>query len=235
MRKGMLRRGILCSLLCLATWVISALAVDTYDDPTPSVETGAKVYATRCVLCHGNKGMGEGVLPMRMKDYPSTMLLNPKLANNHQEILYVTVYGAVDKKVSTYMPPFGKELSWTELESVAQFVHLMRNDKEKAYALLQTQTPKGNASKKVGRQIYSTRCVLCHGEFAEGDGRMSRMLKNPPPADLTASRLPDPYLKDIIMKGGEAVGRSKHMPPWGDQLSETEIESLMVFLKSIRD
>lgn len=231
MWKGIFRIFI---ILAMAT---PAFAVDNtlYDDPTPSHETGAKVYGTRCVLCHGNKGMGEGVLPMRLKDYPNTTLLEPKHANNHSEILHVTVYGALDKKVSTYMPPFGKELSWTELESVAKFIQLLRSDKDQAYALLDQHTPQSSANKKLGRQIYSTRCVLCHGDFAEGDGRMSRMLKNPPPADLTASRLPDPYLKDIIVKGGEAVGRSKHMPPWGDQLSDTEIQSLIAFLKSIRD
>lgn len=133
------------------------------------------------------------------------------------------------------MPPFGKELSWTELESVALFTQHMRENKEAAYAMLDAQSPQKNASKKMGQQVFSTRCVLCHGQFGEGDGRMSRLLKTPPPADLTASRLPDQYVKDIIVKGGEGVGRSKHMPPWGDQLSVTEIESLIVFLKSIRD
>ena len=194
-----------------------ALAQADYEDPTPSVELGAKVYAARCVLCHGGKGMGEGILPMRLKEYPDTSLLNSRVAKDRAGVLNTTVLGPHYADVSHYMPPFGKELSWSELESVSDFVMLLRTDKTRAYALLDNIDNGGSADRKLGQQIFSTRCVLCHGQFGDGDGRMARLLKTPPPADLTASRLPDTYLKDIIVKGGEAVGRSKHMPPWGDQ------------------
>lgn len=86
-----------------------------------------------------------------------------------------------------------------------------------------------------GKEIFMQRCVLCHGKTGEGDGRMAKVIKSPPPFDLTASRLPDGYLKEIIVKGSEAMGRSKHMPPWGDALHDVEIESLMLHLKNIRD
>jgi mono/diheme cytochrome c family protein len=220
----------LWAVLCLPVFASSS-----YDDPTPKVDLGAKVYYSRCVLCHGNKGMGEGILPMRLKNYPDTALLTAKSANSRDEVLQATVFGAHYKNLSEFMPPFGKELSWTELESVSDFIMLMRSNKEQAYALLSGLDSETSASKKIGQHVYSTRCVLCHGGFGEGDGRMSKLLKTPPPADLTASRLPDGYLKDIIVKGGEAMGRSKHMPPWGDQLTETEIQSLMLYLKAIRD
>ena len=133
------------------------------------------------------------------------------------------------------MPPFGKELSWSELESVSDFIMLLRADQVRAYALLDSLGNSAQADRKLGQQVFATRCVLCHGQFGEGDGRMSRLLKTPPPADLTASRLPDDYLRQIIEKGGEAMGRSKHMPPWGDQLTVAELNSLMLYLKFIRD
>lgn len=225
----------------MACLVITALlpllstAANLYDDPTPSNNIGAFVYATRCVLCHGSQGMGEGALPMSLKNYPDTNVVLPKHTANREEILRVTVFGATNEKISTHMPPFGKELTWTELESVAGFIQLLRSNKNEAYKLLTKHSPKTKANKKVGQQIFDTRCVLCHGKFAEGDGRMSKLLKDPPPADLTASRMPEQYLKQIIEQGGEAMGRSKHMPPWGDQLSESEIDSVIVYLKSIRD
>lgn len=93
----------------------------------------------------------------------------------------------------------------------------------------------GYVSKKAGQDIFASHCVLCHGKFGEGDGRMAKVIRNPPPADLTASRLPDDYLKQIISEGGAGVGRSPQMPPWGDQLSAAEIESLILYLKSLRD
>ena len=228
--------GIALILSGVLYWMSSAaLSEVSYDDPSPSLELGAMVYLTRCALCHGNKGMGEGILPMRLKEYPNTSLINHRAASDRASILSATVLGAYFKDISQYMPPFGKELSWSELESVSDFVLLLRKDKDEAYALLSALNVESTANPKLGQQIYSTRCVLCHGQYGEGDGRMAKLLKTPPPADLTASRLPDPYLKEIIVKGGEAVGRSKHMPPWGDQLSDSEIDSLILHLKSIRD
>lgn len=86
-----------------------------------------------------------------------------------------------------------------------------------------------------GQQIFQQRCVLCHGVNGEGDGRMAKVIKEPPPFDLTASRIPDEYMKDIIAKGSEAMGRSKHMPPWGDSLTEVQIEAVMLYIKALRD
>ena len=232
----MWRRGIMLCVVGLMACFSPLLAAQAeYDNPTPTLELGAKVYGSRCVLCHGNKAMGEGILPMRLKEYPDTALLEPRLAKTRQDILQVTVLGPHFNGASSYMPPFGKELSWSELESVSDFVVLLRSDKTKAYDMLGSVEGIETATRKLGRQVYTTRCVLCHGDFGEGDGRMSKLLKNPPPADLTASRVPENYLKDIIVKGGEAMGRSKHMPPWGDQLTAAEIDSLILYVISIRD
>lgn len=232
----MWKRGIVIFLWGLALMFSStAFSGDDYDDPSPSLELGAKVYVSRCVLCHGNKGMGEGIMPMRLKDYPETSLLKPRVAADRKAILEATVFGALYKDMSQYMPPFGKELSWTELESVSDFIVQLRTEPTKAYAMLEATSPNNTASRKLGQQLFNTRCVLCHGQFGEGDGRMAKLLKTPPPADLTASRLPEGYLRDIISKGGEAMGRSKHMPPWGDQLFASEISSIILYLISIRD
>ncbi len=86
-----------------------------------------------------------------------------------------------------------------------------------------------------GSKVFYQSCVLCHGRTGEGNGRMAKVLKAPPPADLTASRIPDDYLREIIVKGSEALGRSKHMPPWGEALQEVEIDSVIMYVKSIRD
>lgn len=173
-----MRRNGLARFLGVVFACCSALAWAQvqYDDPTPTLELGAKVYGTRCVLCHGNKAMGEGILPMRLKEYPNTSLLTARLAQTREDILKVTVLGPHFKGASSYMPPFGKELSWSELESVSDFVALLRTDKTKAYGMLETLAGDNTATRKLGRQVYATRCVLCHGEFGEGDGRMSLSL-----------------------------------------------------------
>jgi len=88
---------------------------------------------------------------------------------------------------------------------------------------------------KKGQHIFHQRCELCHGSKGEGNGRMIKVVKAPPPADLTSSRLPDDYLTKIIAGGGRSVQRSSQMPPWGDELSEQEILAVIEYIKSIRD
>jgi len=65
-----------------------------------------------------------------------------------------------------------------------------------------------------GSIVFRTYCMLCHGPHADGKGRAARNY-NPPPANLTVSAASDAYKEMIIRKGGEAMGRSPFMPPWG--------------------
>lgn len=46
--------------------------------------------------------------------------------------------------------------------------------------------------------------------------------------------MPDAYLKDIIKKGGQAMGRSSRMPPWGTDLSDKEVASVILYIKKLR-
>ncbi len=219
-------------ILCL--WTLP-LAAHCRDDPTPRVETGARIFIEYCSLCHGSQGMGEGTLALRIEDYPSTSLLKPLKATSAEQVKKVIIYGNVLDNISSYMPPFGNELTWSETESVALFVTALREDREQALALLRLPNLNAKSSARIGRRLFEHRCSLCHGQYGEGDGRMARIIKNPPPADLTASRLPDDYLLQIIRDGGEGVQRSPQMPPWGDQLSEAELNSILLYLKAIRD
>ncbi len=85
-----------------------------------------------------------------------------------------------------------------------------------------------------GAEMFQSYCALCHGPNGEGDGKMAKIIKNPPPFNLTKSVMPDPYLEVIISKGGEAMGRSPRMPIWGEQFSKPEIQSLILYIKNLR-
>lgn len=213
----------------------SSFANDDGDNPAPNLNTGARVYSQRCILCHGKAAMGEGILPIKLKTYPNTSLIAPKYKNERKNIYNAVVFGGTTGELSNLMPPMGNNLTWTETESVVDFVLLLRKDHQQAMALLKKLPTKAQASTKIGQQIFSSHCALCHGSYGEGNGRMAKVIKSPPPADLTASRLPDIYLKKIISSGGPGVGRSPQMPPWGDQLDKTELESIILYLKRIRD
>lgn len=218
-------------ILILYGWMIGLASADV-----PDVEFGAKVYYDRCVLCHGMGGMGEGILPLKLDEYPNTNLLKNIKSTNRDDIKKSIALGGSEEKskLSEYMPPMGEELTFNELNAVTDFVVLLRKDSTKALALVNQQTESGVADKYLGKSLFSTRCALCHGKNGEGDGRMSKIIKNPPPSNFVKSAMPSAYLAKIIELGGEAMGRSPKMPPWGDQLNKREIESLVIYLESLR-
>ncbi len=194
-------------------------------------ELGARVYNQRCVLCHGGKGMGEGFLPLRVHDYPNTNLResdNLDLAVIERAIRT----GSVSGESSVYSPPWADELNDEEIASLARFVRLLRTDVESAITLLDATHDDGVRAD--GANIYATRCVLCHGATGEGNGKMAKVIKSPPPFNLTLSRMPPAYLSEIISKGGEALMRSPKMPPWGEELSKAEIAAVVGYIMTFR-
>ncbi|MBX2809888.1 MAG: cytochrome c [Cellvibrionaceae bacterium] len=85
-----------------------------------------------------------------------------------------------------------------------------------------------------GAEIYAKRCTVCHAADGKGQGRMAKIITSPPPANLTLSTLSTEELAQIIREGGQFVGRSSSMPAWKEQLSNSDIYSIIIFIKSIR-
>jgi mono/diheme cytochrome c family protein len=83
-----------------------------------------------------------------------------------------------------------------------------------------------------GEIVYQNYCALCHGVQADGRGRAARIY-DPRPANLRESTKPDAYKELIIRKGGKAVGRSQHMPPWGEELTDEQISDVVRYLRSV--
>jgi cytochrome c oxidase cbb3-type subunit 3 len=205
------------------------------DDTTPSIERGAIVFLQRCVLCHGSQGTGEGAIPLKIKSYPNTNILIETKTHSEKEVYEAIVYGGMLANISNYMPPMGNELTWTELQSVTLFVLNLRRDTPTYAKLLMESSEKVGMSRAMGKSIFESRCILCHGENGEGNGRMAKIITDPPPFDLTKSVMPQDYLTKIIAGGGEAVGRSPQMPPWGDQLTSSEVAAVAQYIATLRN
>jgi mono/diheme cytochrome c family protein len=84
-----------------------------------------------------------------------------------------------------------------------------------------------------GAAVFTRYCALCHGANGDGKGIAAKAYK-PPPANLVTSAYPDDYKETIIRLGGQAVGRSQFMPPWGKELSDEQIRDLVAYLGRIR-
>lgn len=204
------------------------------EDTIPTVEFGTKVFAERCSLCHGSQALGEGKLALKIASYPNTNLMTDKIAKSLDDVRNIVVYGGTLSNVSKFMPPFGNELTWTEIESVSLFLVNFRESPDTHLKMLKSIQHSSAEGSKLGREIFESRCTLCHGINGEGDGRMKKVIKSPPPYNLTKSVMPKEYLKQIVTLGGEPMSRSPQMPPWGDQLNDKEIDAVAEYIIGLR-
>lgn len=96
--------------------------------------------------------------------------------------------------------------------------------------------PRGDAT--AGRPVYIQYCASCHGETGAGDGPVAVTL-DPKPAHHNdgdyMNPLTDAYLFKVIQQGGQAVGKSPMMAPWGGTLSDEQIRNVIAFIRSLAD
>ena len=96
--------------------------------------------------------------------------------------------------------------------------------------------PVAAAATEAAPEVFKNRCVPCHGENGHGDGPASAAL-NPKPRNYADSawqkQTTDEQLKQTILYGGAAVGKSPAMPSQPDLESKPEV--LAGLIKIIRD
>ncbi len=87
-----------------------------------------------------------------------------------------------------------------------------------------------------GKRIYMHYCASCHGDQGNGKGFNAKNL-DPRPANHTdtklMSRRSNKDLHDAVRGGGRMVGKATLMPPWGEVLNMTEIESLVSYMRKL--
>ena len=89
-----------------------------------------------------------------------------------------------------------------------------------------------------GKELYGEMCSLCHGPKGKGWDWGEKVVRPPVTVpDLTdrvsMAQRSDEELFEIIKKGGEGVGRTRFMPPFGFQLTDEEIWDLVAFLRNL--
>lgn len=89
-----------------------------------------------------------------------------------------------------------------------------------------------------GKAIYAQRCAMCHGDKGAGDGvAAAGFPEGQKPRNLTAGAnkyaTDETKLKEIIKKGGAAVGLSALMPAQSD-LKDDDLGNLVAFVNSLK-
>ena len=102
--------------------------------------------------------------------------------------------------------------------------------------------------RELGKTVFETRCVSCHGRNAKGKGPVASALKTPP-KDLTriaeryGGKFPHKTIEEIIDGRRATVAHGdRDMPVWGEQFfqeggaipAETLVYALAEYLESIQ-
>jgi mono/diheme cytochrome c family protein len=91
--------------------------------------------------------------------------------------------------------------------------------------------------RRQGETLYQEKCVLCHGGAGQGWDWSKKVETPPVPVpDLATvvSERDDAFLFSVVRDGGEAVGKSRFMPPFGFQLSDQEVWDLVAYMRSLK-
>jgi mono/diheme cytochrome c family protein len=90
---------------------------------------------------------------------------------------------------------------------------------------------------RLGRDVYQRYCQVCHGERGGGDGFNAFNL-DPHPRDFSdpvfQNKKSDADLADAVRRGGAGVGLTSLMPPWGRTLSGRQVDSVVLYLRTLR-
>jgi len=87
-----------------------------------------------------------------------------------------------------------------------------------------------------GRRIFYQHCVWCHADTTPaGPANRSNVTPEPPLMNDSAVLIKESNasLQKIIAMGGSGVGKSVMMPPYGQTLSQEEIDDVIAYIRVI--
>lgn len=169
---------------------------------TPDLASGATIFATECAPCHGEKGLGDGVMAAQLQKPPAALgkLENARAAAPAN--WYTTV---TQGNMQSFMPPFNSKLSDQQRWDVV------------AYSLSLGTTSDEIAK---GKAVYEANCAQCHGP----DGKTS------PQIDLTNQAVMAKLTQnDIVGFINKGVGT---MPGLGGAIVDADTYAVAAYVRT---
>jgi len=89
---------------------------------------------------------------------------------------------------------------------------------------------------------YSDTCAKCHGPTGKGDGPKAKDLKDKEGKPMSVgdlsdcakmAKVTDDDMFKELKEGGQAVGKSKLMTPYGDAMEDDEIKAMVAYVRTL--
>ncbi len=173
----------------LTAWSGDALAQD--------LERGKAVYASRCVICHGDKGDGKGLIGIVHRAQTSGMVVTiyPRdftagvfkfrstpsgYLPTDEDLMRIVTEG-----ISRSGMPSHTDVSEADRKAVIEYIKAFSQrwaEDEPGEPLVIDNAPSSvgsSASLDHGKEVYATmQCAKCHGDTGKGDGPSSAGLED---------------------------------------------------------
>lgn len=192
-------------------------------DLTTDQERGRELYETLCADCHGSAGRGDGPRVEAGAVSPPPDFTEEEYArlaeDDFEHIL-------LEDPLHPYMEAITEAVEPQALMEAARYIPAL------------VHPPDIPGSALAGRELYSIRCVACHGHQGRGDGRaVQRDLLYVDPPDLTTDTLVaagdfDALFERVKEGGGPVHGSS--MPAWRLALDDGDIWDLVAFIATLQ-
>ena len=175
-----------------------------------ATSAGGAVFRNNCSQCHGSGAAGA-------VGYPNLLDDDWLWGGDHEAIAYTIRHGIrneedLDARYSV-MPAYDEVFTNEEVDAVVQYVRQLSGQEHDA------------ALATAGAELFLNNCAACHGEQGLGN------------TDLGAPNLSDA----IWLYGGDAetieetvrYSRFGVMPPWGERLTEAEVNAVTVYVHQL--
>ncbi|MFK9093249.1 c-type cytochrome [Bacillus salipaludis] len=182
-----------------------------------AIAAGEKVYNKNCLVCHGQKGKGEG-------PKVGTALNNQNFLNavSDSDLYNYVKFG----REGTGMPAYGPRLSEKDINNLVVFMRDWQTEE------IDFDVPKTiSGDPEVGMKKYNVYCLNCHGEAGAGKFKMGTALTNPQYLKYTTDK--QIWITTAYGREETRMGPSLKGLEGVRQLKKEELSDIVGYIRSV--